>query len=66
MNENQATKIHMMQKIRPKIHNTGYVLKRSQSLSQNDMSVYLRVDSNMDISVVMANLIVVHNISNCK
>ena len=56
----------MMQKIRPKIHNIGYVLKRSQSLSQNDMSVYLRVDSNMDISVVMANLIVVHNISNCK
>lgn len=66
MNENQATKIHMMQKIRPKIHNIGYVLKRSQSLSQNDMSVYLRVDSNMDISVLMANLIVVHNISNCK
>lgn len=43
----------MMQKIRPKIHNIGCVLKRSQSLSQNDMSVYLRVDSNMDISVVM-------------
>lgn len=30
------------------------------------MSVYLRVDSNMDINVVMENLIVVHNISNCK
>lgn len=30
------------------------------------MSVYLRVDSNMDISVVMTNLIVVYNISNCK
>lgn len=29
------------------------------------MSVYLRVDNNMDISMVMTNLIV-FNISNCK